>query len=43
MLKSRRSEVVVAYLLMAPFVVVYGVLFLYPTIKMASSASPTRP
>ena len=33
--KSRRSEVVVAYLLMAPFVVVYGVLFVYPTIKMA--------
>ena len=43
MLKSRRSEVVVAYLLMAPFVVVYGVLFVYPTIKMAQLSFTDAP
>ena len=32
--KSRRNEIAVAYILMAPFIVVYGVLFVYPTIRM---------
>jgi multiple sugar transport system permease protein len=43
MLKSRRSDVVVAYLLMAPFVVVYGVLFVYPSIKMAQLSFTDAP
>ena len=34
MLKSKRSEIATASVLMAPFVVIYGVLFVYPTIKM---------
>jgi multiple sugar transport system permease protein len=43
MLKSRRSEIVVAYVLMAPFVVVYAVLFVYPTIKMAQLSLTDAP
>ena len=35
MLRSKRSEYMTAAVLMAPFVVIYGVLFVYPTIKMA--------
>jgi multiple sugar transport system permease protein len=34
MVKSRRDEIVVAYALMTPFIIVYGVIFLYPSIKM---------
>jgi multiple sugar transport system permease protein len=34
MLKSKRSEIATACVLMAPFVVIYGVLFVYPTIRM---------
>jgi multiple sugar transport system permease protein len=34
MLKSKRSEIATASVLMAPFVVIYGVLFVYPTIRM---------
>ena len=34
MVKSGRSEIVVAYALMAPFIVIYGVVFVYPSIKM---------
>ena len=34
MLKSRRDEIIVAYALMAPFIVVYGVVFVYPSIKL---------
>ena len=34
MLRSRRSEWLSALALMAPFVAIYGVLFVYPTIKM---------
>ena len=34
MLRSRRSEWLAAFALMAPFVFVYGLLFVYPTIKM---------
>jgi multiple sugar transport system permease protein len=34
MVKSRRDEVVVAYALMTPFIIVYGVIFVYPSIKM---------
>jgi multiple sugar transport system permease protein len=34
MVKSRRDEVIVAYALMTPFIIVYGVIFLYPSVKM---------
>jgi multiple sugar transport system permease protein len=34
MVKSRRNEILAAYALMAPFIVVYGVLFVYPSVKM---------
>lgn len=34
MSKYRRSEVTTAFVLLAPFVVVYAVLFVYPTLKM---------
>ena len=34
MLKSKRNEAMTAYVLMAPFVLIYGLLFVYPTIKM---------
>ena len=34
MVKSRRNEIFVAYALMGPFVIVYGLIFVYPSIKM---------
>ena len=34
MIRSKRAEILAAYALMAPFIVVYGVLFVYPTIRM---------
>ena len=34
MLRNGRTELVVAYLLVAPFVLVYGWMFIYPTIQM---------
>jgi multiple sugar transport system permease protein len=34
MLKSRRTEMLVALVLVAPFVAIYGWLFIYPTIQM---------
>jgi multiple sugar transport system permease protein len=34
MVKSRRNEIAVAYALMAPFIIVYGVIFVWPSIKM---------
>ena len=34
MVKSGRNEIAVAYALMAPFILVYGVLFVYPSVKM---------
>src|ERR1700733_6969548 len=34
MVKSGRNEIAVAYVLMAPFILVYGVLFVYPSVKM---------
>ena len=43
MLKSRRSEVATAYVLMAPFVIIYGVLFVYPTIRMVQLSLTTAP
>lgn len=43
MLKSRRSEYLTAAVLMAPFVVIYGVLFVYPTLKMVHLAFTNAP
>lgn len=34
MLRNRRTELLVAYLLVAPFILVYGWMFVYPTIQM---------
>src|ERR1700678_4216422 len=34
MVKSGRNEIAVAYALMAPFIIVYGVIFVYPAVKM---------
>ena len=34
MLRNARNEALVAFLLVAPFVAVYGLVFVYPTIKM---------
>ena len=34
MVKSRRNEIAVAYALMAPFIIVYGVIFVWPSLKM---------
>ena len=34
MIRSKRDEIIAAVILVAPFVLVYGVLFLYPTIQM---------
>ncbi len=43
MLRSRRSEYLTAAVLMAPFVVIYGVLFVYPTIKMVQLSFTNAP
>jgi multiple sugar transport system permease protein len=43
MLRSRRNDYVTAAVLMAPFVVIYGVLFVYPTIKMVHLAFTNAP
>jgi multiple sugar transport system permease protein len=43
MLRSRRSETLTAAILMAPFVVIYGVLFVYPTLKMVTMAFTNAP
>jgi multiple sugar transport system permease protein len=43
MIKSSRSEYLTAAVLMAPFVVIYGVLFVYPTIKMVHLAFTNAP
>jgi multiple sugar transport system permease protein len=43
MLKSRRSEWLAASVLMTPFVVIYGVIFVYPMIKMAELSFTNAP
>jgi len=43
MLRSRRSEWLSALALMAPFVAIYGVLFVYPTIKMVELSFRAAP
>ena len=43
MLKSRRNEVLVALVLVAPFVAIYGWLFIYPTIQMVRLSFTNAP
>ncbi len=43
MLKSKRNEVLTAAVLMAPFVVIYGALFVYPTVKMVEQSLTNAP
>jgi multiple sugar transport system permease protein len=43
MLRSKRSEYLTAAVLMAPFIVIYGVLFVYPTIKMVEQSLTNAP
>ncbi|MBV8287588.1 MAG: sugar ABC transporter permease [Hyphomicrobiales bacterium] len=43
MLRSRRNDYFTAAVLMAPFVVVYGVFFVYPTIKMVQLSFTNAP
>jgi len=40
---SKRSEYLTAAVLMAPFVVIYGVLFVYPTVKMIEQSLTNAP
>jgi multiple sugar transport system permease protein len=34
MIKNRRAELITAFILVAPFLLIYGVLFIYPTLQM---------
>ena len=43
MLKDRRTEITVALLLVAPFVAIYGWLFIYPTIQMVNLSFTNAP
>ena len=43
MLRSKRSEYFTAAVLMAPFVVIYAVIFVYPTIKMVQLSFTNAP
>ena len=43
MLKNRRNEYFVAAVLVAPFVAVYGWLFIYPTIQMIQLSFTNAP
>lgn len=42
-LRSRRTEVATALILAAPFIIVYGVLFIYPTVQMAYMSLTNAP
>jgi multiple sugar transport system permease protein len=41
--KSARSEYLTAAVLMAPFIVIYGVFFVYPTVKMVALSFTNAP
>lgn len=43
MLRNRRTEIVTALVLIAPFLAIYGWLFLYPTIQMVSLSFQKAP
>ena len=37
MIKNRSSEALVAAVLVAPFVIIYGWMFVYPTLRMVAA------
>ena len=43
MLDNRRSQTITALILVGPFLVVYGVLFIYPTLKMVAMTFTDAP
>jgi multiple sugar transport system permease protein len=43
MLKSKRGEALTAYALLTPFILVYGVLFVYPTVRMVVTSFTDAP
>jgi len=43
MIRSRRNEILVAYALMAPFIVIYALLFVYPSVRMFVLAFTNAP
>jgi len=43
MLKNKRSEIVTAAILLAPFVIIYAVMFIYPTIRMVQTSLTNAP
>lgn len=43
MLRNRRSEILVAYILVAPFILIYGWMFIYPTIQMVQMSFTKAP
>ena len=43
MIRSRRNEILVAYALLAPFIVIYAVLFVYPSLKLFVLAFTNAP
>ena len=43
MLRNRRNEILVAYVLLAPFILIYGWLFIYPTIQMVQMSFTKAP
>jgi multiple sugar transport system permease protein len=43
MLKSKRSELITAAVLMAPFIIIYAVLFIYPTLRMVQVSFTNAP
>lgn len=43
MLKSRRNEALIAFILVAPFVAIYAWLFIYPTIQMVNLSFTNAP
>jgi len=42
-LRNRRNEYITAAVLMAPFIIIYGLLFLYPTVKMVQLSFTDAP
>lgn len=43
MLRNRRKEILVAYILVAPFILIYGWMFIYPTIQMVQMSFTKAP
>ena len=43
MLRNRRTEILAAYVLVAPFIVIYGWMFIYPTIQMVQMSFTDAP